>query len=292
MNDFLFLGGDMRAVYAAKKLSEYGKDCFIHGFGAADLPLCESQAIPIFDVIANLDKKFNNLVLPLPASTDGLNINAPYSKCTLPLSLIPRVTATGGRVYYGKANPLLTDICSQNNLTAVNYFEREELAIMNAVPTAEGCLEIIMRETPATVFGAAVLLTGFGRISKVLANYLTALGACVTVSARKYADLAWAEVARCDTVPISRLDERLPEFDIIINTVPAEILSAARLALLKKDCLVVDLASKTGIEDLEAAKRAGVNVIWALSLPGKTAPVTAGYIIADTIMNIMVENLL
>ena len=41
--------------------------------------------------------------------------------------------------------------------------------------------------------------------------------------------------------------------------------------------------------DFEAAKELGLNVIWALSLPGKVAPITAGKIITDTILNIIGE---
>ena len=41
--------------------------------------------------------------------------------------------------------------------------------------------------------------------------------------------------------------------------------------------------------DFDAAKDAGVRVIWALSLPGKIAPITAGKIIKDTILNILNE---
>ena len=41
--------------------------------------------------------------------------------------------------------------------------------------------------------------------------------------------------------------------------------------------------------DLEAAKELGVKVIWALSLPGKVAPVTAGEMIKNTVLNIINE---
>ena len=51
----------------------------------------------------------------------------------------------------------------------------------------------------------------------------------------------------------------------------------------------MDLASKPGGVDMEAASRLGVRVIWALSLPGKVAPVTAGKIIRDTIYHILNE---
>lgn len=41
--------------------------------------------------------------------------------------------------------------------------------------------------------------------------------------------------------------------------------------------------------DLEAARELGVRVVWALSLPGKVAPVTAGRSIKNTIYNILNE---
>ena len=42
--------------------------------------------------------------------------------------------------------------------------------------------------------------------------------------------------------------------------------------------------------DMESAKDLGVKVIWALGIPGKTAPITAGNIIKETICNILGES--
>jgi dipicolinate synthase subunit A len=272
MNNFLFLGGDMRSVYAAKRLGER-YDCFIYGF---------SEPVPV----PNLREitKFKSLVLPLPATRDGVNINAPYFKTPLPLTLIPEAVYSGGTVYCGKSHPAIEKICAENNLRLVDYFEREELAVMNAVPTSEGCLGIIMRESRSAIYGSEILLTGFGRISKVMARHLTALGAEVTVTARKYHDLAWAEIAGCKTVHVSGLDDTLGRYDTIINTIPAPLFGTARTKRLKPDCLIIDLASTSAFKTTE-----GLNFHHALSLPGKVAPVTAGYIVADTIMNIIAE---
>ena len=52
---------------------------------------------------------------------------------------------------------------------------------------------------------------------------------------------------------------------------------------------MIDLASKPGGIDFDAARELGVNTIWALSLPGKVAPISAGQIICDTIHNILTE---
>ena len=74
-----------------------------------------------------------------------------------------------------------------------------------------------------------------------------------------------------------------------IQTTPVKVLDGGRLADLRPGCLVIDLASKPGGVDMDAAAQLGVKVIWALSLPGKVAPVTSGKIIRDTIYNILNE---
>jgi dipicolinate synthase subunit A len=50
------------------------------------------------------------------------------------------------------------------------------------------------------------------------------------------------------------------------------------------DILLIDLSSVPGGIDFAYAKDKGMRAIWALSLPGKYAPETAGSIICDTLM--------
>ena len=75
----------------------------------------------------------------------------------------------------------------------------------------------------------------------------------------------------------------------VVNTVPAPVLGETELKDLRPDCLIIDLASKPGGVDRKAADRLGRQVIWALSLPGKVAPVTAGAAIKSTIYNMLQE---
>ena len=150
-------------------------------------------------------------------------------------------------------------------------------------------MQIAMEELPVTLHGARVLVLGFGRLGKLAAHRFAALGAKVTVAARKWADLAWAEAYGYAAEHIERLDGFLCGYDLVVNTVPVKVLTAGRLADLRPGCLVIDLASKPGGVDLDAAAQLGVRVIWALSLPGKVAPVTSGKIIRDTIYHILNE---
>ena len=150
-------------------------------------------------------------------------------------------------------------------------------------------MQIAMEELPITLHRARVLVLGFGRLGKLAAHRFAALGAKVSVAARKWADLAWAEAYGYGAERIDQLGGWLCAYDLVINTVPSRVLGAGDLADLKPGCLVVDLASKPGGVDLEAASQMGVRVIWALSLPGKVAPVTAGRAIRDTIYHILHE---
>jgi len=264
MNNFVFLGGDLRFIYAAAKLNKH-YDCFVYGFDKLHDDVREETGVQLLREVG----RCKNVVLPLPASVDGEYIFAPYFSEKMPFSTVIDAVEPGGAVYCGKACDKLKKLCGDNRLALIDYFEREELTVMNAAITAEGALEIIMKEQAQTILGMNVLITGYGRIAKILSRYLCALGAKVTVSARKFSDLTWARIMCCNSVLLGEIDEYLDEFDTIVNTVPAELFDRERLVKLKKDCLIIDLASKTSITDTELAKSAGIRVIWALSVPRK-----------------------
>lgn len=159
----------------------------------------------------------------------------------------------------------------------------------NAPPTAEGAIQIAMEELPITLHDARVLVVGFGRLGRALAPRLRSLGARVWVSARRYEQRAAAESMGLGSEGVDRLPDWLCSYDLVFNTVPAPVLGVEELAALKEGALVIDLASRPGGVDMEAAAALGVRVIWALSLPGKVAPVTSGRYIKDTVYHIMEE---
>lgn len=159
----------------------------------------------------------------------------------------------------------------------------------NAVPTAEGAIQLAMEHLPITIHGARVLVVGFGRVGRLAAQRFAALGARVSVAARKYEQLAWAQAMGFGAQQLGHLAGWLCSYDLVVNTVPARVLSRAELEDLKPGCLVIDLASKPGGVDLAGAGELGLTVIWALSLPGKVAPVTAGAAIKSTIYNMLRE---
>ncbi|MCI8776217.1 MAG: dipicolinate synthase subunit DpsA [Oscillospiraceae bacterium] len=283
--NFLIAGGDLRQVYTAKALSqEYN----VYALGLSKNHI-NTDKINLIENIDDVPYEVDHIILPLPVSQDGEYINAPFSSRKIAASeLIPHIK-NGGIVFGGKFDDASQKIFTNSGIETIDYFDREELNVLNAVPTAEGAVQIAMEETASTIYGQNILITGFGRISKVLIKILNGMGANVTVTARKYSDLAWAEIYGCKSVHTSSLHECIDKFDIIFNTVPAVLFDEYMLNKLRKDTLMIDLASKPGGVDFDIAGKLGLKVIWALSLPGKVAPVSSGEIIAGTVLNILKE---
>lgn len=283
--NFLIAGGDLRQVYTAKALSqEYN----VYALGLSKNHI-NTDKINLIENIDDVPYEVDHIILPLPVSQDGEYINAPFSSRKIAASeLIPHIK-NGGIVFGGKFDDASRKIFINSGIETIDYFDREELNVLNAVPTAEGAVQIAMEETASTIYGQNILITGFGRISKVLIKILNGMGANVTVTARKYSDLAWAEIYGCKSVHTSSLHECIDKFDIIFNTVPAVLFDEYMLNKLRKDTLMIDLASKPGGVDFDIAGKLGLKVIWALSLPVKVAPVSSGEIIAGTVLNILKE---
>ncbi|MGN0636816.1 MAG: dipicolinate synthase subunit DpsA [Huintestinicola sp.] len=284
---YIIAGGDMRFSALAEQLSEKARVCTV-GF---DKNIFGSERIIAAESVMSVPYRADCLVLPLPVSSDGITLNAPFYSGTVSLSELTSCVKKDGIVFGGRISPGVREMFSSKGIEVVDYFEREELAVLNALATAEGALQIALEEQPVIISGSNVLILGMGRIAKSLIRILQGFGAHITVSARKYSDLAWAEVFGCEAAEISELEncEALSKADIIFNTVPHLILNEDLLKCCNKSCLIIDLASKPGGMDMEAAGRLGLRAIWALSLPGKTAPVSSGRMIAQTIENILHE---
>lgn len=281
---FAVIGGDMRQAKLAELLTEEGH-C-VNAFAVDKLKINKvTRKEKLSEAIADADC----IILPLPATSSEGVINTPFSGAVLTARQVFSVISPGQIVCAGMVNAGLRELAEETGAILCDYFEREELIISNAASTAEGAIQIIMEETPYTLLGADCLVIGFGRIGKLLAHRLKAVGANVTVSARNHSDLAWIKAYGFKAENTNKLDGKLSGYNIIINTVPARVLGESRLVQISTDCLCLDLASKPGGIDFQAASRLGVHAVWALSLPGEVAPVTAGRSIMDTIYNILQE---
>lgn len=164
---------------------------------------------------------------------------------------------------------------------SARYARREEYQIAIARLTAEGAIALLRPETGLS--GAHILLLGYGRIARLLARELQKAGALVTAAARSGEQRAWAEAEGIEALPLDALSGALDRFDVIIGTIPAPVLTEPLLALVRKDALLMELASAPGGIDAAAAHERGLRYIRAPGLPAKYAPERAAVILRDAV---------
>lgn len=164
---------------------------------------------------------------------------------------------------------------------SARYARREEYQIAIARLTAEGAIALLRPETGLS--GAHILLLGYGRIARLLARELQKAGALVTAAARSGEQRAWAEAEGIEALPLDALSGALDRFDVIIGTIPAPVLTEPLLALVRKDALLLELASAPGGIDAAAAHEMGLRYIRAPGLPAKYAPERAAVILRDAV---------
>lgn len=275
----LVAGGDMRQVYCAGKLSAIS-DTYVMGFSAETIP----EKMNLKPAVTDKDGFYDCAVLPVPPLDNNGMITAPFSNEKINPTEIRRLVRPDGTIFVGKYDPKLTEIFGGMEIT--DYMAREDLSLKNAVPTAEGAVEIALSELPVTLNGLKVLIVGLGRIGMSLAEILKGFGADVTASVRNARGAAKSRILGIKSVCTDKMDT---DYSLVFNTVPEMIFDNELLAKFGNDTLFIDLASKPGGIDFESAAALGKKVIWALGIPGKTAPVTSGEFIAETVAGIIEE---
>ncbi|MGO1469517.1 MAG: dipicolinate synthase subunit DpsA [Tissierella sp.] len=281
---FAIIGGDRRSYELARLLLEKEHKVNLYGFKELDV----DKQIKDFDSISSALEDVDILVAPIPVSKDGIHINAPYAKGEILIEEVFRNMNKEQLFIGGKTSDYLA-MKEHYEIQIVDILDREEMAVLNAIPSAEGGLQIALEEMPITLHGSNAMILGFGRIGKAMSNMLKGLGSNVYVLARKHSDISWIRMYGYNPLYIYDLKEKLKDMDLIFNTIPQMILDKGILKVIDKQTLIVDLASMPGGVNMHAAKEMDIKVIHALGLPGKVAPISSANFMLETIYNIIEE---
>ena len=272
--NFALMGGDDRIVRLCGLLRADGHQVRPYALEQA-LPDCVPDAAT---ALAGADC----VLLPLPCERDG-GLNAPYGAGSYDFQSLLAAAPAGTLVCAGKAGEALRSVCRRQKLALNDYFLREDFSLQNAALTAEGALGLLLQGENA-LGGSRVLIVGFGRIGRLLAIKLRALGVCVTVAARKSEDRVLARALGCRAI---RLEQATAEpWDAVVNTVPAQLFDARAIEDFG-GARLVELASPPYGFDFDGAGVLGKPIQLAAGLPGKTAPTAAAAAIRDTVYAIM-----
>ncbi|MBR2722153.1 MAG: dipicolinate synthase [Clostridia bacterium] len=285
------IGGDERQLYLARDLAKKGYTVSVWGLGEVSIPgvrKCRRWE----DAVAAA----HAVILPLPASVDGVRVHCPLHHEDESLRLSALFPAMEGKpLLGGRLEAPLTENAAKYGVTCIDYFQSEITQLRNALPTAEGAIAIAMKELPVTLDGSLVAVVGYGRIGALLAEKLTALGARVLVYARKKEALVCAELHH--QIPMLLTGEgkastlaKLPkDCRAVFNTVPVWLFDREVLEHLPRSCVLIDLASAPGGIDRGAANELGIRTVWGTALPGKCTPESAGSILALGVLSLLEE---
>ena len=273
----LFIGGDARMRYAARKLSENSETVT---FSEGERP----------DTVNNIDI-FDAVVLPLPLTKDGKTVFAPSEHSPMSFDMLfetLRLFADEHTVILaGGESPALTEFCAELGCRLVNYFTYEPLTLRNAALTAEAALCLLSQSGDGALLDSAALITGSGRIAFFLAERLKACGAAVTLAARNKDKRELARLGGYEVISLDELPDMLSRFDYIANTVPAPLFDETAFAKMRSGAVFQELASLPEQPQSSLAERFGIKYIYAGGLPGKYSPQAAGEYIALAVRELL-----
>ena len=286
-NRYLVLGGDLRNVKLAGMLADDGNRVYSFGQDRSD-EILDDGRIEKCTSLKTAMEKAQVIIGPVPFSSNEDFINAPFAHDKIMIDDLMKTNK--GKIFIsGSIKDDLKKKLDEKYMEVIDIMKRDDLAILNTIATAEGTIEVAIKNTDKILQGSRVLILGFGRVGKIVANKFSKMSAIVTCAARKVSDLACIKAYGYNSLNINDMLYDLKEFDIIINTVPQTILRERELKHIDAEALIIDLASNPGGIDGKIAKSMGLNFIWALALPGRIAPSSSAKFIKDTVYTILEE---
>ena len=275
INSFLVVGGDLRNVELVKLLKEDEKEVFSYGMNEKE----SFEKIP---------RNIDIVVGPIPFSRDGKTINSTFSENKILIEDFLEKIKEKILIARNISSDVIKK-AEKYNIKVIDIMKSEKLAILNTIATAEGAIELIIKNTNTIIFDSNILILGYGRVARTLAQRLKGLSKYVTCASIKSEELAWIDALGYEKIDLDDLSKSqdllksLANYNVIINTIPFMILDAEKLQYIRKDTLLIDLASNPGGIDESFAKNHNLKLIHALGLPGKVAPNSSAKFIKEVI---------
>lgn len=214
------------------------------------------------------------MLLPIPVTRDGKHVSGTDISLSELLSKMERGMLVVGygipqKLYEGEAGGF------------VDVLHDEKFLLENARLTALGALGYLLSTTERAPMDLSFGVVGYGRIGRLLVQYLLFLGARVTVySSKKATRLLLGELGiECRPANYGERAGELSDIDILINTAPAALVCGDDL--LKNPRLrIIELASGENFPPEAAPER-------LMALPARMYPESAGRAYYDSVMRMI-----
>ncbi len=264
--DFAIVEGDKRTARMAVVLAEKGYNvvCFGTVESPADNKIYHARTLQ--DAIGNAPV----IICGIPFQKDGY-LYSEKEITPIPLTELQRMLRKYHKVFGGVIPEDFKALCEKRKICCYDFMQEEPLTILNAVATAEGAILEALLHKDTQLHLSRTLVLGYGRCGKVLADKLKGLSALVTVGSSQPSELASASSLGFHTINLSDLPQKAGHFEYVFNTIPATVLTKTCLENVRKDCLIIDIASNRIGVDYEAAAGLKRQALFCPGLPGKYA---------------------
>lgn len=265
----ILLISDMRQVYLAELLTKRGLSIRCLDIRNADTIKEQLQKLKMFLDDAEL------LILPIPV-TKGIEkkeLNEILNKA------VKNETLVMGGCFLPEQKTIL----EKRGIRYLDFMEDKAVTEENAVATAEGAIAELVMHSPYNLEGAKVIVTGYGCCGKAIAKKLSSLGARVTVLARRSEARKLAKQDGFYAVDFAFGPEEAMGAVMLVNTVPAPVVTKLLIRELPRDAYILDIASAPGGTDFTCAKESGIAADLVLGIPGRFSPKASAYILARAI---------
>jgi len=275
------IGGDLRQCYMADYLqqSSHIVTCF------NTMPFSYKSDIKTANSLKQALSDAEIVIGPVPFSKDKETIYSLATGAGAPLLKDFFELLRQDQVLAGGMIPThISQLCGYKSIRVVDFMLSESLMLHNAYLTAEGLLSKLISETDFSLKDQNILILGYGNCGFTIGEVLKSMFANVFVFEQNEKRIALAKTRQLKTAGLFDLSALLPDFSLIINTIPAHILTEKQLTSLHHDCLIFDIASAPGGFSKEVMDTMEPKLFSCPGIPGKFMPKTAGKLIGDTIL--------
>lgn len=280
--DIAVIGGDQRLAYMVPVFQKRGYKVLCYGTEKIREYKGDVYARSMEEAVENADIVAAGIPL---AKGDKIFSSAAFPD--LELEDLSRLLKKDQMFFAGVIPKDFREFCQEKEVFCYDFMDNEPLAVFNAIATAEGAILESIRNQPTNLHGSKALVLGYGRCGKVLGQKLKALDVQVTVCCRREEARGWAKASGLCAISFGQLEQEVSDFEYIYNTVPALVLKGKVLKKIRKDALVLELASKGGGIDREAAQVEEIRIVDCPGLPGRYAPKVSGEKLAEFILSQM-----
>ena len=172
------------------------------------------------------------------------------------------------------------DILSKKSIKYINIMEDETFAIKNSILTAEGVLANVIEKTQQSIFDQKFLILGTGRSGKAIAKVFSDLNLDFSLSSYDEKNFALAHIFSKNNYFQEAVFDSLKNFDVIINTVPAQIIPQKFLKTIKNEAVFLEIASIQSIN----TENLHFKYVLCPALPQKFSSISAGEVFFEAII--------